>query len=246
MEIKALNVAGTLDLIIDVAVVHEFHGKVAHPGRRLREIEQLLHSLGVSPRRPRHLPRRKQNAANVGRCSFQRVCGVAGQHVSGVLQRVAATLACMPTWHLSSELARSWQDQHPGCSRNRPTFNPASDELLPIKLLKTKGSPASPQRGLSNLLLNLALELGCENGSLASSAQGAGQLLYSKLAAHFGLKSWNEMTELPGSNTARPLHSHSQLHHHISHRSQEFNLFRLHLLYAATVGCTSQMSSQHL
>ena len=33
MEIKALNVAGTLDLIIDVAVVHEFHGKVAHPER---------------------------------------------------------------------------------------------------------------------------------------------------------------------------------------------------------------------
>jgi hypothetical protein len=50
-----------------------------------------------------------------------------GQHVSGVLQRVAATLACVPTWHLSSELARSWQDQHPGCNRNRPTFNPASD-----------------------------------------------------------------------------------------------------------------------
>ena len=163
--------------------------------------------------------------------------------MSGVLQRVAATLAYVPTWHLSSELARSWQDQLTGCSRNRPTFNPASDELLPIKLLKTKGSP---QRGLSNLLLNLALELGCENGSLASSAQGAGQLLYSKLAAHFGLKSWNEMTELPGSNTARPLHSHSQLHHHISHRSQEFNLFRLHLLYAATVACTSQMSSHHL
>ena len=83
--------------------------------------------------------------------------------MSGVLQRVAATLAYVPTWHLSSELARSWQDQHPGCSRNRPTFNPASDELLPIKLLKTKGSP---QRGLSNLLLNLVLELGCENGSL--------------------------------------------------------------------------------
>ena len=33
MEIKALNVAGTLDLIIDVAVVHEFHGNVAHPDR---------------------------------------------------------------------------------------------------------------------------------------------------------------------------------------------------------------------
>ena len=105
--------------------------------------------------------------------------------MSGVLQRVAATLACVPTWHLSSELARSWQDQLTGCSRNRPTFNPASDELLPIKLLKTK---RSPQRGLSNLLLNLALELGCENGSLASSAQGTGQLLYSKLAAHFGLQ----------------------------------------------------------
>ena len=83
--------------------------------------------------------------------------------MSGVLQRVAATLAYVPTWHLSSELARSWQDQLTGCSRNRPTFNPASDELLPIKLLKTKGSP---QRGLSNLLLNLVLELGCENGSL--------------------------------------------------------------------------------
>ena len=40
--------------------------------------------------------------------------------------------------------------------------------------------------------------------------------------------------------------SHSQLHHHISHRSQEFNLFRLHLFYAATVACTSQMSSHHL
>ena len=42
-------------------------------------------------------------------------------------------------------------------------FRRPSDELLPIKLLKTKGSP---QRGLSNLLLNLVLELGCENGSL--------------------------------------------------------------------------------
>ena len=40
--------------------------------------------------------------------------------------------------------------------------------------------------------------------------------------------------------------SHSQLHHHISHRSQEFNLFKLHLFYAATVACTSLMSSHHL
>ena len=40
--------------------------------------------------------------------------------------------------------------------------------------------------------------------------------------------------------------SHLQLHHRISHRSQEFNLFRLHLFYAATVACTSQMSSHHL
>jgi hypothetical protein len=40
--------------------------------------------------------------------------------------------------------------------------------------------------------------------------------------------------------------SHSQLHYHISHRSQEFNLFRLHLFYAATVACSSQMSSHHL
>ena len=37
--------------------------------------------------------------------------------------------------------------------------------------------------------------------------------------------------------------SHSQLHHHISHRSQEFNLSRLHMFYAATVACSSQMSS---
>jgi hypothetical protein len=40
--------------------------------------------------------------------------------------------------------------------------------------------------------------------------------------------------------------SHFQLHHRISHRSQEFNLFRLHLFYAAKVACTSQMSSHHL
>ena len=40
--------------------------------------------------------------------------------------------------------------------------------------------------------------------------------------------------------------AHLQLHHRISHRSQEFNLLRLHLIYAATVACTSQMSSHHL
>ena len=39
--------------------------------------------------------------------------------------------------------------------------------------------------------------------------------------------------------------SHSQLHHHISHRSQEFNLFRLELFYAATVACGSLMSSHY-
>ena len=31
LEIKGLNVAGTTDLIIDVAVVHECHGKVTNP-----------------------------------------------------------------------------------------------------------------------------------------------------------------------------------------------------------------------
>jgi hypothetical protein len=31
LEIKHLNVAGTSDIIIDVAVVHEFHGSVAQP-----------------------------------------------------------------------------------------------------------------------------------------------------------------------------------------------------------------------
>jgi hypothetical protein len=33
LEIKRLNVAGTLDIIIDVAVVHEFHGSVAQDDR---------------------------------------------------------------------------------------------------------------------------------------------------------------------------------------------------------------------
>jgi hypothetical protein len=35
------------------------------------------------------------------------------------------------------------------------------------------------------------------------------------------------------------------VHHNIIHRSQEFNLFRFHLFYSATVACTSQMSSHH-
>ena len=33
LEIKRLNVAGTSDLIIDVAVVHEFHSSVAQADR---------------------------------------------------------------------------------------------------------------------------------------------------------------------------------------------------------------------
>ena len=36
LEIKGLNVAGTPDLVIDVAVVHELHGKVADPARHGR------------------------------------------------------------------------------------------------------------------------------------------------------------------------------------------------------------------
>ena len=40
--------------------------------------------------------------------------------------------------------------------------------------------------------------------------------------------------------------SHSQLHHRISHRSQEFNLFRFHPFYVATLARSSQMSSHHL
>ena len=39
--------------------------------------------------------------------------------------------------------------------------------------------------------------------------------------------------------------SHSQLHHH-SHRSQEFNLFRPELFYAATVACGSRIWPQRL
>ena len=33
LEIKGLNVAGTPDLIVDVAIVHDFHGNVADPSR---------------------------------------------------------------------------------------------------------------------------------------------------------------------------------------------------------------------
>jgi hypothetical protein len=33
LEIKGLNVAGTPDLIVDVALVHDFHGNVADPSR---------------------------------------------------------------------------------------------------------------------------------------------------------------------------------------------------------------------
>jgi hypothetical protein len=33
LEIKRLQVAGTLDLVIDVAMVHDFHGSVAQPAR---------------------------------------------------------------------------------------------------------------------------------------------------------------------------------------------------------------------
>ena len=100
----------------------------------------------------------------------------------GLLRRSRACLRgiCRLNWH---GLGRT---NTPGATgTGRPSIRPLTNELLPIKLLKTK---RSPQRGLSNLLLNLALELGCENGSLASSAQGTGQLLYSKLAAHFGLQ----------------------------------------------------------
>jgi hypothetical protein len=34
LEIKGLNVAGTTDLIVDVAVVHDFHGNVVDPARQ--------------------------------------------------------------------------------------------------------------------------------------------------------------------------------------------------------------------
>jgi hypothetical protein len=34
LEIKGLNVAGTTDLIVDVALVHDFHGNVVDPSRR--------------------------------------------------------------------------------------------------------------------------------------------------------------------------------------------------------------------
>ena len=33
LEIKGLNVAGTTDLIVDVALVHDFHGNVVDPSR---------------------------------------------------------------------------------------------------------------------------------------------------------------------------------------------------------------------
>jgi hypothetical protein len=84
---------------------------------------------------------------------------------------------------------------------SKPTFNTASDLLLPVKLLKPQNG--SLQRALANVLCYIVFQLGCENGSLKNSAQGASQLLYSKLAKTFQLSSWKEMDHLPNSNELR-------------------------------------------
>ena len=84
---------------------------------------------------------------------------------------------------------------------SKPTFNTASDLLLPVKLLKPQNG--SLQRALANVLCYIVFQLGCENGSLKNSAQGASQLLYSKLAKIFQLSSWKEMDHVPNSNVLR-------------------------------------------
>ena len=84
---------------------------------------------------------------------------------------------------------------------SKPTFNTASDLLLPVKLLKPQNG--SLQRALANVLCYIVFQLGCENGSLKNSAQGASQLLYSKLAKIFQLSSWKEMDHVPKSNVLR-------------------------------------------
>jgi hypothetical protein len=50
------------------------------------------------------------------------------------------------------------------------------------------------------------------------------------------------LSELSISMRFAQIASRARLHHHIGHRSQEFNLFRLQLLFAATVAWSSRVT----